>query len=82
MKIRAISLCLAGVLALLGQGCNLPLRSSQPIVNHDPTEAALSPVQTAQMLRDPGQARDGVWSLLSNLGLGVDMDSGGQIVPG
>ena len=82
MKTKTLALCLTCAFALLAQSCNLPLRSTQPTRTHEPTEVALSPAQTAQMLRDPGQAQDGVWSLLANLGIGVYTGSGEQVMPG
>jgi hypothetical protein len=82
MKTKTLALCLVCALALLAQSCNLPLRSTPPISTHDPLDVALSAAQTAHALADPGQAQDGVWSLLANLGIGVYTGSGEQVMPG
>lgn len=59
--------------------------SSRRRVHVDPPPAdsiQLSPTETASALADPQRVEDGVWSLLSNLGIGVYTSDGEQILAG
>lgn len=42
----------------------------------------LDPAETAQLLADPAQAVDGVWSVLANLGIGVYTGDADQVLAG
>jgi len=79
MRSKILPLCLVCTLAILLQGCNLRGPSIQ---SHDPAQEVMSAAETAQALTDPLQAEAGVWSLLSNLGIGVYTGAGDQVMPG